>query len=372
MTFVRKTVTSIRDLPKHLDADGMLKSAAGAAITRSKSWANRAKRLVGFGNPNAKQVNKIGVNKYMDELEELKGIRAANIKQLDELDNMKKLVGDDLTQDKILAQLKKLDEMGVIQIKKLSPGDAKKLAKLKGKPPPLSAADDFKMKKIEADQVKLNNTNLENLDEFDATTVSHKTKLKKVNEEIETKKTKTEQDLDKFKECDEDCLDKGLTKKYDSKSDVTDARKRRDKQTKWNKKQKAAVVIGAVGATAGIHAGITGQSFKESNKDVMRTLREGTDPLVDAAGVVGAGAVAIAAETTTTLVKAGVDSSGPLLDELGKGVSNIGAAFGLGLPDFGFGDMGGTIFIVVILVAYYFYQKSTSTTGQSVDTMIYN
>ena len=104
----------------------------------------------------------------------------------------------------------------------------------------------------------------------------------------------------------------------------------------------------------------------------MGALRKGVSPIADTAGVIGAGVVAIGAEGATSLVKAGVDSSGPLLDELGKGVSSIGGAFGIGLPDFGFGDMGGTIFIVVIVIAYYLYQKSTSTTSQNVDSVIYN
>ena len=137
-------------------------------------------------------------------------------------------------------------------------------------------------------------------------------------------------------------------------------------------KKKAAAFVGVTAATAGIHAGVTGQSFKESNKDVMGALRKGVSPIADTAGVIGAGVVAIGAEGATSLVKAGVDSSGPLLDELGKGVSSIGGAFGIGLPDFGFGDMGGTIFIVVIVIAYYLYQKSTSTTSQNVDSVIYN
>jgi len=141
---------------------------------------------------------------------------------------------------------------------------------------------------------------------------------------------------------------------------------------KLSGKQQIAAGVTTVAAVAGIHAGVTGKSFKEANKDIVGTLREGATPITQTAGVIAGGAVAIGAEGATSLVKAGVDSSGPLLEELGKGASSIGGALGLGLPDFGFGDMDSILFIVVIIAAYYFYQKSSATTSSNLDSVIYN
>lgn len=145
------------------------------------------------------------------------------------------------------------------------------------------------------------------------------------------------------------------------------------KGTSMTWKRGAVYGAAAIGTAAGIHAGVTGQSFKESNKEVMGALREEVlTPVASVTADTAAEVAAVGIEATTTVIKATADSSGPLFNELGKGISGIGSALGLGLPDFGFGDMGGIIYIVIIFAIYYIYSKSSQTTSKSVDTMLYN
>lgn len=194
-----------------------------------------------------------------------------------------------------------------------------------------------------------------------------------------TKKAKLSNANEALKDVNKDSAAKifqKVSEKTSNQADhITKSRKVGD-AGKWSNKTRAAAIVGTTASVAGIHAGVTGKSFKEANKDVIDIFREGASPIAETAGVtagvIGAGAIAVGAEGATSLVKVGVDSSGPLLEELGKGASSIGGALGLGLPSFGFGDMDSILFIVVIIAAYYFYQKSSATTSSNLDSVIYN
>ena len=366
----RKLTGRANDLYDAIPSSAMVGKSTRKSLDASDSWSVRAANMVGLKKLSPKRVLNVGKQMYDKTIKELEKLKQIIKADMDELDAINKLTRTD---SNFIKRLNKLDPEGLEKLDNVNDiEDLKRFNKLdKNGLQELSDAD----KKRFADlKVKQKNVDDRNLLNADALIKAKNAELKGMDSKVQTKIDGNVKERDVFSTDGKirDDVDKDLAEKVETKVKGIEGTKKLNKLRGMNKKQKAAVFVGATSAAAGIHAGITGQSFKESNKDVMGALREGVDPVADAAGVVGAGAVAVAAETATTIVKVGVDSSEPLLDELGKGVSNIGEAFGLGLPDFGFGDMGGTLFIVGILIAYYFYQKSTSTTSQSVDTMIYN
>lgn len=236
-----------------------------------------------------------------------------------------------------------------------------KLNKLKTNPNSSFNFDDFDKFQKSSAYRQLESENIDAADKLFNARKSNMDELTKSQEAVENLKSKSRMDVLKNVNERTDEIVSG-TKKYKEGQGIR----------QWSKKTKAAAIVGTTAAVAGIHAGVTGKSFKEANKDVIGTLREGASPITQTTGVIAGGAVAIGAEGATSIVKAGVDSSGPLLEELGKGASSIGGALGFGLPDFGFGDMDGILFVVVLIAIYYFFTKSSSSTSSNLDSVIYN
>jgi len=195
----------------------------------------------------------------------------------------------------------------------------------------------------------------------------------KVLAKLKTNQGALENDIDKLKKVSEsaefDAFDKVKAISNNRLIDVDKKKWISSGKMKRNWKTTAAVVTtGGVATATGIQMAVTGDSMKDALQTVTGELRENAlEPVAEVGAEIAKIGVVVAAETTASVLKAGVNASGGLIDAVGSGVGSIFGAFGLS----GMGGLGSFGVIIMGIVIYFVFTKSTGTSESSANMLLY-